>query len=76
MFSAPAACTRPLSPISTVGVASEWKTSSTAITEKAKPSSTARPSWRRTAITDSAIAATPARAPAAATLTAWTTIGK
>ena len=67
MFSPPAVSTSPLAPISTSGVASAWKTSSTAITENAKPSSTARPSFRRTATTDMASAAAPASRPAAVT---------
>ena len=61
-----------MSPISTPGVASAWNTSSTAITENANPSSTARPSLRRTATTDSAIAAAAASAPAVPTVTRWT----
>ena len=75
-LSAPAACTSPFSPISTPGVASACTTSSTDITENANPSSTARPSLRRVAITDIAIAATPASAPAAATTSRCTSGGR
>jgi hypothetical protein len=47
-------------------------TSSVAITENASPSSTARPSLRRAAITDIATDAAPAIAPAAPTTIMWT----
>ena len=63
-LSAPATCTRPLAGRITPGVARPWMTSIVAITENAMPIHTARPSFRRAAMTDIAIAEAAARAPA------------
>ena len=64
-LSAPASWTRPFIPTSQPGVANACTSRPVAITEKAMPSSTARASRRRAALTESAIAATAVSTPPA-----------
>lgn len=71
-LSAPATCTRPLAGTITPGVARPWITSIVAITENAMPIHTARPSFRREAMTDIVTADVAASAPATPTTAMWT----
>ncbi len=68
----PAICTTPLADTMTPGVARAWITSMVAMVEKAMPSHSARPSFRRAATTDITADAATASAPATPTTIMWT----